>query len=211
MCKELARISLGTGKPAANENLESMVIPTEFPIANPISQTGVEVQGNLLREYEQKFAELPEQQKLTKLCSNAGFSNNIEKGQFFLTIDDEAPDEMKGSMSRVHLTSKRGIVPRKRVDPWKHENRPNSGCEVWYHAGRYGVQIMIESLFPDRTVSWVRIVNGINKYVTETSEEIHITSVEKRGSRKPVAKAKPRPKPALILSPVSILTVNENG
>ena len=106
MFKESARNSRGTGKPAANENLESMVKPTEFPTANPISQTGVEVQGNLLREYEQKFAELPEQQKLTKLCSNAGFSNNIEKGQFFLTLDDEAPDEMKGSMSRVHLTSK---------------------------------------------------------------------------------------------------------
>ena len=37
-----------------------------------------------------------------------------------------------------------------------------------------------ESLFRDRTVSWVRIVNGINKYVTETSEEIHIASIENR-------------------------------
>ena len=39
---------------------------------------------------------------------------------------------------------------------------------------------MIESLFRDRTVSWVRIVNGINKYVTETSEEIPIASIEKK-------------------------------
>ena len=53
---------------------------------------------------------------------------------------------------------------------------------------------MIESLFRDRTVSWVRIVNGINKYVTETSAEIPVTSVENRGTGKPVAKAKPRPK-----------------
>ena len=45
------------------------MVPTEFPNANPISQTDAEVQGTLLREYEQKFAELPEQQKLTKLCS----------------------------------------------------------------------------------------------------------------------------------------------
>ena len=35
MCKELPRDSRGAGKPAANENLESMVIPTEFLIANP--------------------------------------------------------------------------------------------------------------------------------------------------------------------------------
>ena len=47
-----------------------------FPTANPIAQTDAEVQGNLLRGYEQKFAELSEQQKLTKLFSNAGFSKN---------------------------------------------------------------------------------------------------------------------------------------
>ena len=61
LCGEFARYSRGTEKPAANENLESMVIPTEFPTANAFSQTDAEVQGNLLREYEQKFAELPEQ------------------------------------------------------------------------------------------------------------------------------------------------------
>ena len=62
----------GGKKPATNENLESMVLPTGFRTANPISQTDAEVQGNLLREYEQTFAELPGQQKLTKLCSHAG-------------------------------------------------------------------------------------------------------------------------------------------
>ena len=58
----------------APEDLESLVIPTEFPTANQIPQTGAEVQGNLLCECVQKFADLPEQEKLTKLCSNAGFS-----------------------------------------------------------------------------------------------------------------------------------------
>ena len=33
----------------------SMVIPTAFPTANQNPQTDAEVQGNLLREYEQKF------------------------------------------------------------------------------------------------------------------------------------------------------------
>ena len=65
---------------------------------------------------------------------------------------------------------------------------------------------MIESLFRDRTVSWVRIVNGINKYVTETSQEILVTSVEIRGGGKLVAKAKPRPELTLTLSLVSNLS-----
>ena len=76
--------------------------------------------------------------------------------------------------------------------------------KVCYHQGRYGVEIMIESLFRDRTISWVRIVNGINEYVTETSEEILVASVQNRGTGKPVAKAEPRPKPTLTLSLVSI-------
>ena len=48
---------------------------------------------------------------------------------------------------------------------------------VCYHHGRYGVEIKIESLCGDKTCSCVRIVNGINNYVTETSEEIRIESV----------------------------------
>ena len=81
------------------------------------------VQGNLLREYEQKFAELPEQQKLTKLCSNACFSTNIEKGQLFITLedDDDALDDMKGSVEgipylevRNHPTCEGGSVETRR-------------------------------------------------------------------------------------------------
>ena len=74
-----------------------MVIPTEFATANQIPQTDAEVQGNLFREYEQTLAALPEQTKLTKLCSNAGFSRNIEKGQFFNTLDDDTHDKLMGS------------------------------------------------------------------------------------------------------------------
>ena len=81
---------------------------------------------------------------------------------------------------------------------------PVLDVKVCYHQGRYGVEIMIESLFRNRTVSWVRIVNGINKYVTERSEEIPVASVENRGARIPLAKAKPRPKPTLTLTLVSI-------
>ena len=63
---------------------------------------------------------------------------------------------------------------------------------------------MVETLFRDRTVSWVRIVNGIDTYVTETSETISLENVEHRVTGKLVAKAKPRPMPTVTLSPISI-------
>ena len=81
---------------------------------------------------------------------------------------------------------------------------PVLDVRVCYHQGGCGVEIKIESSFRDRTCSWVRIVNGIHKYVTETSEEIPVASVENRGTGKLVAKAKPRPESTLTWSPVSI-------
>ena len=50
LCGELARDSSSTGKPPRMIYLESMVIPTEFLTANPISQSDAEVPENLLRE-----------------------------------------------------------------------------------------------------------------------------------------------------------------
>ena len=77
---------------------------------------------------------------------------------------------------------------------------PVLDVKVFFHQKRYGIEIMVESLFRDRTVSWVRIVNGINKHVTEASETISLQSVEHRVAGKPVAKAKPQLKPPVTLS-----------
>ena len=66
------------------------------------------------------------------------------------------------------------------VKGWIHGNTkigPVLDVMVCYHQGRYGIEIMIGSLFGDKTCSWVRIVNGINKYVTEMSEETHVESI----------------------------------
>ena len=64
------------------------------------------------------------------------------------------------------------------------------------------LKVLVESLFQDRTASWVRIVSGIDKYVKEsmqTKEEEH------RASGRLVAKARTPLKPAVTLSSVSIL------
>ena len=81
---------------------------------------------------------------------------------------------------------------------------PVLDVKVCLHQKRYDVEIIVESLFRDRTVSWVRIVNGIDKYVTETSETISLENVEHRVAGKLVAKAKPGPMPSVTLSPISI-------
>ena len=62
---------------------------------------------------------------------------------------------------------------------------------------------MIESLLGDKTCSWVRIVNGIKKYVAETSEEAHVANIGEKSTGKLVVKAGPRQTSHSTLSPVS--------
>ena len=197
----LARDSSSAGKPAANEKFGSTVMSTDFPTADTISQTDAEAQRKLLREYEQKVAELLEQQKLTKLCSHAGFSKNTDKGQFFITLDEEGPDDVKTSCREY-------IVPRNEetslVRGWIRGNTkisPLLDVKVCHHQGRYGAEIMIQNF--SRPNSFLGSHRERNQQ-TETSEEFPIASVENGGTGKPVAKAKPRPKPTFTLTPVSI-------
>ena len=207
MCEELAweisKCSKGTEKPVALDNLETMVMPPELSTTDQISPTDGRVQ-NLLREYEQKFANLPEHLQLIKICSSAGLAKTVEKGQYFTTLDDTELDRLKGSCREYTL-------PRSdqssQVKGWIRGNTeiiPVLYVMVCYHQGRYGVAIMIESLVGDKTCSWVRIVSGISKYVTATSEENHVESIVEKSPGKFSSKARPRQTSNSMLSPVPI-------
>ena len=74
-----------------------MVMPKELSTTNQPPPTDERVQGDLLRDYGQKFANLPVHLKFTKLCSNAGLANTVEKGQYFTTLDDTELDKLKDS------------------------------------------------------------------------------------------------------------------
>ena len=123
-----------------------------------------------------------------------------KKGQFFIRLDEgEGPDEMK-NLCREYTLPRNEEASR--VRGWILGNTktgPVLDGKVCVHQGRYGIELRIESLFRDRTVSWVRIVNGINKYITKTSETISL-----RVTGKPVVKARPQIKLAVALSPVSV-------
>ena len=87
------------------------------------------------------------------------------------------------------------------MDSQKYENRLSLGHKVCRHEDQYTIEVLVQSLFQDRTASWVRIVNGVDKYVTEsmlTKEEEDIASGI------PIAKARPRHKPTVTLTSVSI-------
>ena len=52
----------------------------------------------------------------------------------------------------------------------KTKSGPVLNVNVCHHEDRYSIEIQVRSLFQDRTASWVRIVNGVEKYVNETTK-----------------------------------------
>ena len=85
------------------------------------------------------------------------------------------------------------------MDPWNTKIGPVLDVVV----SRHQVEIVINSLFGDGTGSWVGIVNGTNKYVTDMSEETHIEDMGE-STGKPVAKARPKQTPSSMLSSTTI-------
>ena len=174
MCDELAcRIygcSESTGNLVAQNNSETIVIPTG------LSMTNKTLKGNLPHDYEQNFANLPDHLQLIKLCSNGGITKTVAKGQDFTTRDDAELDKLVDSCREFSLL------------------RDNTASKVkgWIR-GSYGIEIMINSSLGDGICSWVMIVNGKNKYVTEMTEETQENRVDDIGDStgKLVAKARP--------------------
>ena len=72
---------------------------------------------------------------------------------------------------------------------------------VCYRDEQYSIEVQIPFLFEDNTASWVRIVNGVDKYVTESKSTAKEEDV---ASGKPISKARPRQKPTVTLTSVSV-------
>ena len=86
-----------------------------------------------------------------------------------------------------------------RVQGWFLKNArigPLMDIKVCRHDDRYSIEVLVQSLFQDRTASWVKIINGVDKYVTE--------SMLTKGGED-MANARTREKPTVTLTSVSIL------
>ena len=136
MCEELAsRISdcpVSTEKPVAEDKPETMVSPTDLSTTtNPLlTNEPMQGDGDLLRENERKFANIPDDLRIIKVCSDAGFMKTVVRGQYFCDHRRSGTGKIGLSwfMSRIHITSRWRLIQSKRMDPWKHEDRSSVGC-----------------------------------------------------------------------------------
>ena len=180
LCKELSEDSRASGKPDAYEYLETMEITTAPPVADP--HTVAEPQGNLLQDYERKFEQLLEDQTLSKLCPDAGLKFFWKKTILHYTWWRKTRWNEE-SMSWVFIASRWNIIPSKRVDNRKHEDRPGLGCKGLSSSRTSTVlkswsNLCFETEQLHGFESWTELTNA-----TETSETISLENAEKRATK----------------------------
>ena len=107
-----------------------------------------------------------QQDKVSKICMDAGFQNVVEIGQYFMTKDT-------ADLSQFHAVACREYtLPREdgasQPKGWIQGNTkigPVLEVATSYLHGKYGVEIRIWSLNRDNTHSWVRISHGSSRFV----------------------------------------------
>ena len=118
-----------------------------------------------------EWTRLSKQNSVIKFCLDAGFLTTVDVGQYFMTKDTEEFSQFTDSAACREYT-----LPRdeKSSDPkgWIRGNTkigPVLEVTTSYLQGNYGVEIRIESVNKDNSHSWVRISHGLNKLVTDLS------------------------------------------
>ena len=148
-----------TGRPVLARQPDPLFEPARLMMTTPTPLIEVPAQENLLQKYKERVERLSEQDRLIKICSDAGFLKTVEVGQYFMTKDTEEFSQFAEP-----------VTCREYTLPWIRGNTkigPVLEVTTGYLQGKYGVEIRTESVNKDNSHSWVRISFGLNKLVTD--------------------------------------------
>ena len=157
-----------TVRPVLAGQSDPLFEPASLLMTTPTPSTEVPAQEDLFQKYQQRVERLPQQDRVFKICNDAGLLTTVEVGQY-LTKDTEEFSQFTETMTCRECT-----VPKdeKSSDPkgWIRGNTkigPVLEVTTSYLQGKHGVEIRIESVNKDNSHSWVRISHGLNKLVTD--------------------------------------------
>ena len=184
MIAELPVDQRAPGKHVASGQLDKEKILTQPTLAE--LQVNQERQGNLLQEYEERFERLSKDQKLSRLCSEAG-SRSVELGLKFFSLPSPKGEANQSSCREYTLPRDQKGNQIKGCIQSNVRFGPVSDFKVCNKHGRYSIEVQVQSWFKDKTESWMRIVNGIDKFVREAMP----IQEEEKASGKPAAEATP--------------------
>ena len=171
MCEEYKSCHVRTGRLVLVGQSDPLFVPTSSLMRTPKPSTDDPAQEDLLQKYPERVDKLSQKNRVIKFCFDAGFFKTVGVGQYFMTKDTEEFSQFTDSVACGEYS-----LPRDETssDPkgWIRGNTkiwPVLEVTTSYLQGKYGVEIRIESVHTDNSHSWVRISHGLNKLVTELS------------------------------------------
>ena len=168
MCEEYETLHDRTGQPVVGGQSSSSFVSSVIKTEVPLDCDDLAHKDLLPQQYGERIKQLSQQDKLSKLCTDAGFLNVVDIGQYFMTKDTAEFSQFTESVACREYT-----LPREdnlsEPQAWIRGNTkigPVLEVTTSYLQGKYGVEIRIESMKKDNSHSWVRIFHGLNKSVT---------------------------------------------
>ena len=166
MCQEYESLHDRSGQ--LDKVMGQSIVLSEIKTEVPLENDDPAYQNYVLQQYEERIERLSQQDKMSKLCMDAGFLSVVEIGQYFMTKDTgeqfyamacreyTLPRDDESSQPRGWIQGNTKIGPVLEV---------TTSCLY----GKHGVEIRIWSLSEDNTHSWVRISHGSNKFVMDSN------------------------------------------
>ena len=174
VCEEYSTCQTRTVRPVLAGQSDPLFEAGKLLIMTPRPSIEILAQEKLLQMYKERVERLPQQDRVIKICTDAGFLKTVEIGQMHT-------DEF--SQFTEPMTCREYTLPRheKSTDPkgWIRGNTkigPVLEVTTSYLQGKYGVEIRIMSMNKDKSHSWVRISHGLNKVVTNLNNNEQETS-----------------------------------
>ena len=89
VCEEYSTCQTRTERPVLAEQSDPLFAPANLLIMTPTPSIEIPAQENLLQKYKERVDRLSQQNRLIKICTDAGFLKTVEVGQYFMTKDTD--------------------------------------------------------------------------------------------------------------------------
>ena len=89
LCDEYKACHARTGRHVLAGQSDPLFVPTSSLMKTPTPSTDDAAQEDLLQKYQERVERLSQQNRVIKICIDAGFLTTVDVGQYFMTKDTE--------------------------------------------------------------------------------------------------------------------------
>ena len=167
MCEECNTCHDRTGRPVVAGQSNPLFLPNVMKTLILLTNDPAQ-EEDLLQRYQERIGKVSQQDRVIKICTDAGFLTTFEVGQCFMTEDTEEFSQFTDSVACREYTLPRDESSSEPKGWIRGNTKIGPALEVTTCClqGKYRVEIRIQSFNKDNSHPWVRISHGLNKLVT---------------------------------------------